>query len=154
MKNPLLSANTRAGFDKFYAGELGQCLMAKTHLIKAVYSFAVDGGSVSAINLNDVYGNEIKIPSGAIVKSVIIDRATACTSAGGNGTVALSINSANDLLSAVDADTLSAIHAGVPISTASTVVKATADRKLVLTIGTEALTAGVLNIYLEIFHVA
>lgn len=147
-----LNAVERPGFDKHHAGELGQKIAQQVHCVKAKYSFATNGGATGTMFLQDEFGQEILIPSGAIVKQVIIDRATAPASAGGAGTVALGINTTTDLLAAVDADTLSAIHAGIPVGTAATAVKATADRKLQLTIGVEALTAGVLNIYVEFYY--
>lgn len=147
----LKTENERVAMDAHHSGALGKHLAGKVQLIKAKYSFASDGGAVGSINLKDEFGQEIDIPSGAIVKQVIIDRVTAPASAGGAGTVALTLNAAGDLLAAVDADTLSALHAGIPVGTAATAVKATAKRKLVLSIAVEALTAGVLDIYCEVY---
>ena len=152
MNNQVMSVTQRAAFDRFYAGELGQQLASKVHVIRAKWSFAVDGGAVGTINLKDEFGNYIIIPSGSIVKQVLIDRVTVPTSTGNNGTVALTLNSTGDLLVAVDADTLSALHAGVPIGTAATMVKATAQRNLNLEIATNALLSGVLNIFVEVYR--
>ncbi len=154
MKNGIFhSENERLGLDKHHAGELGQLLASKVHVVKGVWDFAVDAGAVGTLNLKDEFGVEIDIPQNSIVKQVIIDRRTAPVSAGGAGTVALGINTTTDLLAAVDADTLSAIHAGIPVGTAATAVKATASRKLQLAIGVEALTAWLLHIYCEVYLV-
>lgn len=151
MDNQVMNSTQRVGFDKFYAGELGQQLASKVHCIKAVYDFAVDGGAVGSINLKDEFGKEIIIPSGAIVKQVMMHIKTAMASAGGAGTIALTLNSSGDLKAAVDADTLSGLVAGIPVGSAATAVAATAQRALVWTIATEALTAGKVWLFVEVY---
>lgn len=130
---------------------LGKYLCQKRSVLPLVYDFAVDGGAVSTIKLRDALTAEVadKLPSGAIITQVYADVKTACASAGGTGTIALTANSAGDLLAAVDADTKSGIFAGIPIGTAGTMVKLTADRQISLAIATEALTAGKLYIFVE-----
>ncbi len=123
----------------------------KIQVMKAKWDFAVQGGAVSTINLKDVDGKDAVLPNKAVIRQVIIDRITAPTSAGGAGTIALNANSAGDLLVAVDADTLSAIHAGVPVGTAATAVKTTAQRTLTAAIATEALTAGKIIVFVEYY---
>jgi hypothetical protein len=149
-----LSDQQRKAYDVHHAGYMGRVLAGKKHIVKGVYSFATLGGAVSSINLKDVYGEEIVIPNGAIVTQVLLDITTAIVSTSNDGTIALALNTANDLLSAVDGDSLSTgIKAGVPVNTAATAVKATADRKLVLGIATHALTAGVFDVYVEYMYV-
>lgn len=110
-----------------------------------VYDFSVDTGAVADYVL-------FKLPDNTIITNVIIDVVTAFTSTGGIGTIALKANAANDLLSAIDADTLSAIHAGIPVGTAATSVKLTADRDITLSVATAALTAGKAVIHIEYFE--
>jgi len=110
-----------------------------------VYDFAVDTGAIGTYVL-------CKLPDNTIITNVLLDVITAFTSIGGTGTIALMANTANDLLSAIDADTLSAIHAGIPVGTAATSVKLTADRDITLSIATAAMTAGKVAIHIEYFE--
>lgn len=110
----------------------------------ATYSFATDGGAVGDITLR---GDTI--PSGAVILDAIIRVTTALTS-GGAATVAIKVESAADVNAA---DAIS----GAPWSTAgakrgdftatTAPILTTANRSIVATVGTAALTAGV-------FHVA
>lgn len=150
MVNQIMTEKQRQGFDVYHAGQLGQQLANKVHCIKAKYSFAVDGGAVGSIVLNDEFGNPVIIPNGAIVKNVLINVSTAFTTTAGTGTVALALNAANDLLSAIDADTMTTMHAGIPINTAATVVKATAQRNIVMGIATNAVLSGIMDVYIDV----
>ena len=119
--------------------------------IASKYDFSVLGGAVGLLSLRgpDDLTQVVKLPNKAIITNVIIDVITAMTSSGGTGTIALGANTAADLLAAVDADTLSAIHAGIPVGTAGTSVKLTAERTLTVTIATAALTAGKFIVHVE-----
>jgi hypothetical protein len=139
--------NKYAPFDGVY-GLGDQFAIAKT-IVRGTYSFAVSGGAVSTISLLDQAGDVIVLPDNAIITQVYIDIVTAMTSTGGTGTIALTANSSGDLLAAVDADTLSGVVAGVPVGTAATMVKLTADRTLSVAIATAALTAGKFNAFVE-----
>ncbi len=121
--------------------------------VKAVWDFAVQGGAVGTLNLKDDQGDEIVLPAGAIITGGMIDVLTAMDSAGGTGTIALGANTGVDLLAAVDADTLSDLVAIVPVGTAATAVKLTAASNVKLDIGTEALTAGKIAVYLEYYAI-
>lgn len=129
----------------------GKELHRTKNLVKAVWDFAVQGGATGTLNLKDDLGNEITLPSGAILKDGVIDVLTAMSSAGGAGTIALGCNTTTDLKGAVDADTLSGRVAIIPVGTAATAVKLTADRKVQLTIGTEALIGGKIAVYIEYY---
>lgn len=111
----------------------------------ATYDFAVDAGGTGEI------ASSMTIPDNAVITQVLIDIITAMASAGGAGTIALKANSTGDLLAAVDADTLSGIVAGIPVSTAATAVKTTASRVLGFEIGTEDLTAGKFQVHVQYF---
>lgn len=113
---------------------------------RGVYDFSVSGGAIGNYNL---LPEDQLIPNKAIITQVYIDIITGMTSSGGTGTVRLTLNSAGDLLAAVDADTISGIVAGIPVGTAATMVKATADRNIVLAIATAALTAGKIAVFVE-----
>lgn len=146
----MLSAIEKTQFNQDRTSRLGRELCGKVHVVKAVYDFAVDGGATGDHNLSDEEGNLIVIPSGAIVKQVIIDEVTAVT---GADSIDLNLNTGNDLLNAKDFTGVSGLAAGIPVSSAATAVKATADRQLTLSINTNAMTAGKLHIYLEVLFV-
>lgn len=127
--------------------QLGTQLHRGLNCVKARYDFATHGGAVSTINLDDEDGNNIVLPSGAIILDGRIDIITAMASSGGTGTIALNSESAGDLKAAVDADTLSGIVATIPVGTAASSIKLTADRTLTVAIATAALTAGKFDLY-------
>ena len=125
-----------------YKVKMGNQLDSQKGSVKAIYDFAVSGGAVSTISLLDDDGVAVVLPDNAIITSVYVDIITAMVSTGGTGTIALNSEGAGDLLAAVDADTLSGIAAGIPVGTAATAVKLTAERTLSVAIATAALTAG------------
>lgn len=120
-------------------------------LVEAKYDFAVLGGAVGTIAL--IGG--LVIPSGAYVVNGFVDITTPLTS-GGAATIAMQVNAANDILTAVAVaswtagvkNVLPALASGA--LTASTVVKTTAKRDISIVVGTAALTAGVFRVVLGI----
>lgn len=114
------------------------------------YDFAVDGGAVGDINLGEY------LPDNAVVESGSIDVVTTLTSSGDNATVAVTAESAGDIVAAVAIDDVSnPWDAGgqdiIPDGTGSNAVKTTAERQLKITVGVEALTAGKMTINLNYF---
>ena len=104
---------------------------------KVVYDFAVQGGAVSTIALGAT------IPDKAIVSQCFYRVITAMASAGGAGTFAVQIEAANDVVTAVDADTVSGVVQGIPdYATKTEWVLTTAARAISIVIGTEDLTQG------------
>lgn len=115
---------------------------------RAYYDFATDGGAVGAISLR---GD--KVPSGARVLNAYIDVTTAVTT-GGAPTVSLGVEGAADLRAAATISTAPAINAiAMPVSAvtnrSTSAVKTTADRDVVMTIGTATLTAGRFSVLVE-----
>lgn len=146
----------RAQFDRYHAGALGKELANKKHVLKCTYDFAVLAGAQGALNLSDQYGNIAKVPSGAIITDVWAYVVTAPLSLG-SATIALGLNTTTDCIGATGKATfsLAAIVAGTPTgSLASAFVVLTAERKVVMTIGTADLTAGKVDFYLEFAFVA
>lgn len=117
--------------------------------VRCTYDFANVGGAIAAITLSSsTVGALLQsksaciIPKGAIVMEVLIDTITAPTS-GGSATIALSTGQgAADLLSATAYSSFSGIQAGIPVGTAATAIKMTADRTPTATIAVATLTAG------------
>lgn len=100
------------------------------------------------------HGLGIYVPDKAVIKRAWYNVITTFTSATDAGTVALSAQSANDLKAAIaisnGANPFDAgILEGVPVDTAATRIKLTAERELVATVAVEALTAGKLVLYVE-----
>lgn len=108
-----------------------------------VYDFAVDGGAVSTIPLM----GQALIPAGATIIGGFVDIVTQLTS-GGAATIAVQVEAANDILTAVAVaswtagrkNVLPALTTGA--LTASTVVRTTAARDISAVIAAAALTAG------------
>lgn len=115
----------------------------------ATYDFAVDGGAVAAHPLG------VEIPKGAVVVDSLIDVLTTCVGdTGETATMAIHLQSANDIVSAIAIGDTGApwdagLHAGVPVGTAATSIKMTADRQITATIGTEAFTAGKFRVWIH-----
>lgn len=115
-------------------------------VIRGRYDFAVDGGAVGDIELT-----RESIPKNAIIIGGFVEVDTAVTS-GGSATLALKVESAGDIVAAAAVSGAPWSSTGrkdvVPDFTGSATVKTTAARKIVATIATAALTAGVLDVVL------
>lgn len=110
------------------------------------YDFSRDGGAVGDITLR---GDAL--PDDAVITSGMIHVKTACTS-GGSATVALKVESANDVRAATAVASLSAnaLLDTVPVGSAATAVRTTAaGRHVVATVAVAALTAGKFIVALE-----
>lgn len=113
-------------------------------IVKVVYDFDTHGGAVGANPIN------FKLPANAIILDGLVDVITAPTS-GDLATVALTLESAGDLLAATAiADVTGQLNL-VADGTAANAVKTTAERTLAVTIATAALTAGKMNIFIRYF---
>ena len=118
---------------------------------RATYDFAEHGGAISAINLG------VTIPDNAIVVGGFIDVVTTCTTAGADGgTMAISIQSANDLVTATAVSAGgniwdAGLQAIVPKSNTpeSTGIKLTAARAITATIAGQVFTAGKFVVFLH-----
>lgn len=121
-----------------------------THDQTCVYDFSVLGGAVGSVNLRDHerLGQSCVIPKNAIIQHVLIDVLTPGTTSA-SGTMALTAQSAGDLKAALAAASYTGVVAGIPVDTAATAIKLTADRTIVGTIATGALTAGKWNVHIR-----
>jgi len=133
-----------------YQLQLGKELRRKKHIARNEWDFAVDGGDIGSITLR---GD--KIPNNAIIQNAWFEVLTTLTSATDAATGALSVESANDLFSALaisaGANAFDAgLHQGVPdYAAVADWVKTTADRFPAFAIAVEAVTAGKLALYTE-----
>ena len=115
----------------------------------ALYSFAVDGGAVSTITpvVSDT------IPINAIMVGGTVNSTTAVTS-GGSATVAIGTSAGSSTTSILGATakaslSLNALINAVPVF--ATPVKLTAAGQITFTVGTAALTAGIIEVW--VFYV-
>jgi hypothetical protein len=122
---------------------------ARSYVAKATYSFAALGGAVGDITLT---GDAI--PQGAIILGGVLEVTTAVTS-GGAATVAIKVEGAADTVAAAAVSGAPWSSTGrksvIPAGTGATSLKTTAERNIVATVATAALTAGVFNVYLTYF---
>lgn len=128
----------------------GTKLVRQSKLVMiGTYDFSVSGGAVGVISLLDCNSRAATLPKGAIITSAYIDVLTAPTS-GGSATIAVGTGqAANDLKAALAIASYTGIVAGIPVGSAATAVKLTADGQLQISIATAALTAGKLNVIVE-----
>jgi hypothetical protein len=127
-----------------------QLVDKKTQVMKATYKVSVQGGTVGTVNLKDVDGKDAVLPNKAIIKQVIFDVKTACTTAA-SGTLAFTANSAGDLKAALAAASWTGLVAGIPVGTAATSIKLTAQRTLTATIATGTIAACDINAFIEYY---
>ncbi len=97
----------------------------------------------------------VALPAKAIIKQFYYQVLTTFTSATDAATIALSVEGANDLVSAIaisnganpwDAGNM---VAGIPVGTAATMVKTTVARQITATVAVEALLTGKMYIYAD-----
>ena len=110
---------------------------------KAIYSFAVDGGAVSTITPVGT----VALPDNAVIVGATINSTTAVTSSGA-ATVAVGTSAGSSTTSILAATAKASLSAdavlnGVPVL--ATPVKLTAAGNITFTVGTAALTAGVIE---------
>tara|TARA_X000001388_G_scaffold28947_1_gene20525 strand:+ start:204 stop:740 length:537 start_codon:yes stop_codon:yes gene_type:complete len=123
--------------------------MSLSRWAKAEYDFAVDGGAISAIDLG------VTIPDNAIIVGGFIEVVTTCTTAStDSGTIAISVEGANDIVTATAVSAGgniwdAGIHDVIPDSTGSTAVKTTAARAVTATIASQVVESGKFNVWLE-----
>lgn len=133
------------------AGALAADGLLRMGVARATYDFAEHGGAISAIGLG------VTLPDNAIVVGGFVDVVTTCVTAGADaGTLAIHVQSANDIVSAIAVNNGAnpwdaGLHAIVPKSNTpeSTGIKLTAAREITVTIAGQAVTAGKFNVFLH-----
>lgn len=151
-------AETRFLMNQGYGStvQLGsQLIDKKVHTLKAQYDFANLGGTSGSKNLLDVDGKAAKLPDNAIVVDCLIDVITAPTSTG-VPTLAISTGeSAADIKAATALGSYTGLVACIPVGSAATSIKMTAERTPTITVTTVSvnadgtLTAGKLNVLIQ-----
>lgn len=115
-------------------------------------------GIFGAINL---LAQGTVIPDGAVVTRTWFEVLTTFTSTTtDNATIALALNTANDIVTATAIKTsgdkwdAAGFVAGAQVNTEATFLKLTANRELLMTVGTDTLTGGKIKVYVEYIDVA
>lgn len=122
--------------------------------MKARWAYAVQGGAASDVTLVDDEGIAAKLPKGAIIQDCLIDVVTPVTAANvTSSSVAFSSNAVGDLkalaFSHVAGYNTSQRISCLPVGTAASSVKMTSEATLKMRIGSEPLTGGRINIYVN-----
>ncbi len=125
-------------------------LISGIKFAKATYDFAVDGGATTLIT--PAAGVNYIIPSGSIIIGGVIDILTTFTS-GGSATISVGLSAGASGAAALKAATAVAswtagLMAIIPLFTAATMIKMTANGTVTLTVAVAALTAGKADIKL------
>ncbi len=136
--------------DGVSVADLGADGLGLLRVARATYDFAVHGGATGAKNLG------VTLPAGALIVGGFVDVITTATTAGADGgTMAIHVQTANDIVSAIAVSAVGDVwdegqspiipKANTPESTA---IKLTADRTVTATIAGQAFTAGKFTVYL------
>lgn len=113
---------------------------------RALYNFSVDGGAVSTITPKMT----VTLPANSVIVAGTVNSTTAVTSAG-SATVAIGTSagsSTTSLLAATGKASLSADALINAVPVFATPVKLTAKGNVTFTVGTAALTAGIIEVSL------
>lgn len=125
--------------------KLGDKVISKTkRSFRAYWDFSIQGGSsAAAFTLKDaVSGGNAVLPKGAIVSDCLIDVITAPSPTPGASFAISTGQSAGDLKATVAVSALTGLVACVPVGTAATSIKLTADRTMTATLTGNTVTAG------------
>lgn len=143
----------KAAPDAMAKYQLGSLVVGqKKWVLKGTYDFSLQGGAGSTTyNLRNQYANALKLPKGAIIHNCVIDVVTAPTTAGSASITIGTGQSTNDLKVSASTGTFSGLMACVPVGTAATSIKLTADRTPTLSVVGSALTAGKINVLVEYY---
>lgn len=121
------------------------------NVAKFTYDFAARGGAVGDIELNGE-----ALPKGAIIWDGVVDVITPLTGGAGATAAVSTAQQANDLITAAVVAGAPWSTAGskalVPVGTAAASIKLTADRHPKLVVGTNPLTAGKFNLFIEYYR--
>jgi hypothetical protein len=126
--------------------------LGNLRMARAIYDFSVDGGAVSTITPKKT----VTLPDNAVIVGGTVNSTTAVTSAG-SATVSVGTSagsSTTSLLAATAKASLSADAVLNAVPVFATPVKLTAKGDVTFTVGTAALTAGVIEVTLFYFVAA
>lgn len=121
--------------------------------MKATWNFADQGGAANSdLVLKDAQGIAAKLPTGAIIRSCLIDVVTQPASSTSSGKIAFSSSAVADLKAAALAHTgyvAGTRYVCIPEGSVANMIKMASEATLKVRIGSEAVTAGKINIWVE-----
>lgn len=120
--------------------------------MKAVWDYSVSGGAANSdITLLDTERKAVKLPTGAIITNCLIDVVTQPTSSTTSGKIAFSSKAVADLKAstAIASYTTSSRIACIPDGTVGAMIKLASEGTIKIRTGSEALTAGKINVWVE-----
>lgn len=127
------------------AARLGDKVVFKTtHTFRAYWDFAVHGGATTAtFTLKDaISGDSAVLPKGAIVRDCLLDVVTQPSPTAGASWAISTGQSAGDLKAATASSALTGLVACVPVGSAATAIKLTADRTMTAILTGNPVTSG------------
>lgn len=123
--------------------------------VKGAWQYANQGGAANSdIVLKDEEGNPVILPQGALITDCLID-ITAPVTAGAitSAVIGFSSNAVGDLKANTVAHTAGYNSTTkldcIPVSTAATTIRMASEASLKMRIGSEALTGGKINLYVN-----
>ena len=137
-----LNADAQVGTALRNAGQFG---------VKATWDKSVLGGS-GDLYLVDEENKQVKLPSGAVIRDCLIDVVTQPTSSGNSGKISLGVSALGDLKADALVHTTYTTSARIvclPVGTVGTMIKLSSEGRVIMRIGSEPLTAGKINVWLE-----
>lgn len=121
--------------------------VSEVKAVRGRYDFSVDGGAIGAIAISATGA----IPAGAYITHGYVEVDTAVTG-GGSASLAIHVETADDIVAAAAVSgapwSTTGLKSIVPVATGATTKKTTAARTITATVGTAALTAGVVDVVL------
>lgn len=126
----------------------GKLFTGELQTAKFTYDFAADGGAVGTLKMG-------KFDDKALIVNAIVHVETACTSTG-SATVKIGLNTTDDdcFLTAAHGAVASLTDDACWAEAAGQCIVAAADKEIDLVIGTEALTAGKINLIVQYMNIA
>ena len=140
-----------SGLSALQASQLGtEVVDGSVKLMRANYDFSVQGGSSAAtIFLKAPDGSSAAIPNKAIITSVYIDTVTSLVDVSTGVRLAFGANTDVDLKALTASSSFTGIIAGIPVETAASAVKMTADRSLTMKVAGGNISAGKINVFVK-----
>lgn len=146
-----LELNKRSVVDTKYASGT-QLVNAAQFGTKGTWDFAVSGGAAATdIPLLDKAGRRVSLPTGAVITNCLIDVVTQPASSTGSASIAISSKAVADLKAATfpASYTTTLPIVCIPVGTVGTMIKTTSELQLKIRVGSEALTAGKINVWVQ-----
>lgn len=125
--------------------------VVKHHIIiaAATYDFAKLGGAQTTLTLKGDNGQPVVLPNKALIVGCFIDVQTPLTT-GSAATMSISTGQTGaDLKPLTAAASYTGIVACVPVGTAATAIKLTADRTMTVTVAVGTITAGKFTVFVQ-----